>query len=464
MEQPDSWTILSTWPAWRGLRDELAELEQLLRQLGEAAPDAADLADEIALLITEPGQVQSRLPTAYRTSITATRTWHPTEEEGDLGGILSDWVSQLALHLADAPTLLESPAVTRSAGHLLTTDLPRNWQQRFGTLRLQLRQGIRAGGRRGAAANPAWADEPPALAERPPLPLRYLFACDAGYAAILPAEAEPAEVDGAWRELLYLLLRDLGVEAARLHLLLLTAPGALPYDQVYQALGLNRKGLSRREKNSRCDQAIRRLGEIRVKLCRWSAEGEALTYACTAGEVWDLAVREYGQSCLVEQGAKLVTRGEEWSLHPGPGSLVVTLSFPDGARFGHLLLESLDGAKNPLSLAVAVVLAAQGGAGQPVALPNREALRLAGAEEAPQSRAAQAALISGLRRAVRLQRRWGWVADLSGWPAEALRVLRGKADDGDQPLTETEWQAFLDAATLLRPELSDGRPDVNATT
>jgi hypothetical protein len=425
------WVLLRTWPHWRGLEENLRELEQLLRRAGEPA---LDLAEQVGALLEDPVAVRAWLPADYRLEIALGKP-AAVSEEFDMESELAGWLTELARQVADVPALLEVPASGDRLGQALTTELPRMWQGRFGALLLPLRMMRRGGGRGrvggvevGAAEDARLPEEAEGWQPRFVVAGGPEGAGGAGYLAVLPLAAAAADMLAASRELLYLLLRDLGVDAARLHLLLTAAlaegQSRLEDAAVFAGLGLagRRGGLQGR--TDRCYAAIRALREVRLSVYRWWLEESVLTYEHAACGLWELKVEESGQARFVEREGALLTRGQDWTLHMGRGSWADSLApgelLGHQGLFGRILLEELEGQREPLSLAAGVLLAFGGGAaeGEPVAVPNRQIVKLARLEGMARESGDLRRLRQDLRRAVRLQARWGWAADPSGWPRE----------------------------------------------
>ncbi len=398
-EPPNPWGLLTTFPGWRSLRETLHDLEQLLRAAG---PDAADLTAGVAGLLADPVSARADLPADYRLHLSLQK--RRLTEQVDLENDLPGWLSDIARMVCDAPVLLAAGASADGLGPALTLELPRAWQARFADLVQQLRQMLQGRKLRGGASGEvleAWELSPG---------LRHAVPQPDGFAVVLPAGAVPAV---AGPEVALLLLGQRGLDAARLHLRLEAGPAS--HEDVRTALGL------RRPDPERCYRALRALQGIRLSVYAWELREGALSLEHQARDLWSLRVQEGGQARLIEEGGTLVTRGQEWWVTPDPQGWAARDS-----ALAHSLLVEREGAKNPLSLAIGLCLAA----GQ-TRLTNREILHLAGLDPAEP----QPELWPRVRAALRLQQRAGWVADLSGW---------GKRSDLD-------WVAFLETTTSLLP-------------
>jgi|GEM_PF-4190434 len=395
-EPPNPWALLTPFPGWRMLRETLHELGQLLRAAG---PDAADLAESVDTLLADPAGARADLPANYRLRLPLQK--RRLTEQVDLEGDLPGWLSDVARMVCDTPVLLATQETADSLGPALTLELPRALQGRFADLVHQLRQMLQGRKLRVAAAEVL--EPAPGLAH---LGLRFAAPQPDGLALVLPAGADHS---AAWHEVGLLILQRYGVDAARLHLRL--QAGATSHDDARTALGL------RRPDSARCYQALRVLQQVRLSVYTWALQEGVLSLEHSAQELWSLQVQEGGQACLVDQGGTLVARGREWVATP--------LGRPIGdPGFAHSLLVEREGARNPLSLAVGLALAA--GRSR---LSNREILDLAGVEVS----VPQPELWPKLRAALRLQQKAGWVPDLHGW---------GKRGEQD-------WEQFLATNTNL---------------
>ncbi|HWI60959.1 MAG TPA: hypothetical protein VNT75_03895 [Symbiobacteriaceae bacterium] len=396
---------LSSYPAWRSVGDTLRELACLLRAAGV---DFADLAAQVDSLADDPAAAADLLPSGYRIRFPLRTPRLPAADESDLEGQLQSWLADLARHLADVPLLLAAPAAAEALGQALTGELPRAWTARLGVPVFGLRQQVR--GARSARAPVAFPSVPSAAP-----PLHWVIALGDTYHVVLPSGAPAACADRAKRELRYLLLRDLGLDAARLHLLLCAAPGGVTETEVRRALGL--KG-AHRAADERAYAAVARLQQVRLSLLTWDAPDGALAWERQPLSLWDVLVSEYGQACLDERSGKLAAHGSQWAFSPRPESWGMGLDAE--SRF---LLEDLNGRKDPLSLATAVRLSLA--EGDEVVLQNAEVGALAGG----------ALDRNRLRAAARLQRLSGWEPDFSGWPpasegdlgAASITYRRGQA-------------------------------------
>lgn len=405
-EPPNPWGLLCTFPAWRGLREALQDLEQLLRTIGG---DAADLGAAVAAVLDDPVSARADLPANYRLQTGLQKARLP--EHLDLESEVPGWVSDVARFACDVPVLLDAAAASDGLGPALALELPRALAGRFTDLVGRLRQMLQ-----GRRLKPSAFSQPePGEGARG---LRYVVPQPEGYALVLPQGASPDLYQAGWRELAYLLLACEGPDVARLHLALLQAwPGELARDQVYTALGL------RRPDPERCYAAIRRIQRLRLSLYLWAAYGGSLTVEHQAQDLWSLRLREGGQAHLVDEGGALVTRGQDWWVTPGPHSFVASL--PPASADGHLarlLLGDLEGSRNGLSLALGLSLAV----GR-TSLTNGELLALAGIDPTLE----QPDLWPRVRAAMRLQQRGGWQADLSQW---------ARRNEGD-------WERFLATET-----------------
>lgn len=404
------WDVLRPWSAWRGVESGLAELAGLLRRAGAGRGEhpAADLADQAEAVLEEPLAVHAAMPAAYRVCIAPARTGQPQPEEGDLEGQLSEWLAELVRHLADVPALLEAPDSAAQLGHLLTSDLPRTWQGRLGGLTRHLRSMVRGAGAAPPQPQPAQAVKPLG---------RFLQAAPDGYVAVLPEETATAAAAALHAELSLALLRDLGPDCLRMHLLLLTAHNAIDRESAAEGLGLPRRGLDPREANRRLHAALERLRGVRITQLRWSAGESGAGWERTQEDLWQVTVTEYGQGYLAEQGGRLVTRGLGWSAAPDPlRSWTLHTVPPETIRSAHSLLYELEGNRNPLSLATALLLTM----GDTVS--HREALALGGFNPDTDAHPDPAAAWRALRAAFRLQARAGRQPDLSGWPSQAAAL------------------------------------------
>ncbi|MFZ5815588.1 MAG: hypothetical protein ACOY93_09850 [Bacillota bacterium] len=389
-------------------------MEELLRAIGG---EAADLAASLAAALEDPVGARAGLPANYRLRTPLQKSHLPGHL--DLESDLPEWVGEVTRYACDVPVLLEAEAAADRLGPVLTADLPRALQARFGEAVRRLRQGLQ--GRRLRAmpgVHPEDGEREAGLSLVVPQP--------EGYAVVLPRGAGDALHRTAWRELACLLLAREGADVARLHLQLLGHwPHELSHGEVRAGLGL------RRPAPERCYEALRRLQQLRLSLYQWELEGGLLTLEHQARDLWALRLREGGQAHLVDEGGTLVARGQEWWITPGGHSWAATLEAESvESVLARTLLGELEGSRNPLSLALGLLLSR----GQ-TTVGNRELLRMAGFDvDRPQPE-----LWTRVRAAARLQRRAGWEPDLSRW---------GKRNDAD-------WEGFLAAETTFLPTAGD---------
>lgn len=441
---PTAWQLLRPWPAWRGLEENLTELARLLRHAGD---DGAGLAEQIELLLADPEYAAAGYPAAYRFHCALTRSGRPTPTADDADFDLSTRLLELARQTADAAVMLEAAAAAWQIGQTLTVDLPRTWQARLTPLLFQLRQAGRRGAR-GESSPPAAAPAPaPSLQ---PLPttgwwqLHHVVPAPEGCAVVLPAAAPAAEQVGARLELLWLLLRDFGLDLARLHLALLAGGGEpVPQSAVFAALGLNRRGgLSPLARTGRALGALNRLTRLRVSVLAFAPAEQLLEYRRETAALWEGETREFGQSLLLERDGRIATHGADWSWSPRPESWAPHAGLT--ALAAGLLTHHDD-----LSFIYGVLLAfarREGGGVGAVAIPNWVVLQLAGLGAAPGDRAAQARLWRLLRTAAR---RHGSDVDFSSWPTEMGRCISHSEGDAASP---EAWRGFLDANVIFTAE------------
>lgn len=398
------WNALHSYPAWRALDDSLRELEQLLRRAGRGHESAAgELADATLLLLTDPRTAADLLPADYRVSFPLTKARFSAEDDWDMEGQLSGWLTDLTRHVADVPLLLEAPEAARALGQSLATELPRAWQARLAVPLAHLRQMVRAAGRSRPQALSASA-APPAGAG-----LRLVVPESGTYHAVMQGGGGPDQAARVRRELLFLLLRDLGPDVARLHLQLLAAPEGAAAPAVCAALGIPAGRLVATE---RAYKALSGLRQVRLSLLTWAGPEGALVWERRTVPLWDVTVHEYGQACLDERSGALGAHGRQWSFVPGAESWAPCPALAGESR---LLLEDLRGRRDGLSLAAAVLLGLADG--EPAAVPNRAVVdlaRLTPGAETPRAR---------LKAAARLQRLAGWEPDFSAWPAEDAELI-----------------------------------------
>jgi hypothetical protein len=416
-EPQNPWGLLCTFPGWRSLREALLDLEQLLRTIGG---DAADLATTVAAVLEDPVSARADLPANYRLRLPLQKGRLP--DHLDLESEVPGWVGDVARIACDVPALLEASGSADGLGPALTAELPRALHGRFADLVQRMRQMLQ-----GRKLKSPLDLEPVTGAPAAGRGLRYAVPQADGFALVLPRSAGPSEQRAAGRELSLLLLQRYGLDIARLHLRLLAAwPGEIGREAVQAALGL------RRPDPVRCYAAIRQLQGVRLSLYNWEVEPGSLTLEHQAQDLWALRLREGGQAHLVEEGNSLVTRGFDWWIAPGPHSWVAALppEAVDGDQ-ARLLLGELEGARNPLSLALGLTL----GTGR-TAMTNQELLQLAGVART------EPRLWQKVRAAVRLQQAGGWEGDLSGWDRELGRRLR------ENPTAE-DWERFLQITTTF---------------
>jgi hypothetical protein len=445
---PDPWEYLCGWPAWRGLRESLEQLRDLLRSAATLGGATTDLADAVEALWADPAAVYADMPADYRQRC-ALRKGDATPVE-DLETELQGWLVELARWVVDGPALLEAGSAAGALGGSLTSEVPRVWQGRFSMLAAGLRQMIQSARRGGARptgpgrSGPA----PSALAPgpRPWAPHLVVPAAD-GYALVLPEAAGDEALLAAGVELTCHLLYDLGPDAFRLHLFLLTR-GQEETDarQVAEALGATQRRAAAAEA-ARCYEAAVALRRVRLSLYRWSAGEGVLAYSHTAQDLWAFRLREYGQARLMERDGALAARGEEWAITPGPGSwgLALPAGVAEGLASLGLALLGEAGA-TPAGLALGALLAL-GGARDGLAVANREIRDLARLDPAGIT---VRDLWRQIRQAIRRQASWGWVPEPAPWHDDWNRRLRKSA--AQEPETEQDRQSFLQASTRFRRE------------
>jgi hypothetical protein len=494
------WAFLAAWPAWRGLRESLEQLRDLLRSAAALAAGAGsgmgDLAEAIDELLTDPAGLYGALPAGYSVRCSLKKAGPGPVD--DLESELLGWLQELARWVNDGPVLLEAGEAAEAMGQALTTEVPRAWQARFAGLIAGLRQMVQAAGRKGSrgigreaglagggrdagplgggldaglpggrgAAVPGPGSSGTGPAPVRPWAPRWIARTPDGYAVILPdaAEAAPGPVlRQAAVELACCLLADLGPDAFRLHLrLLCTEPGAaVDVGQVREALGL---GAGHRRhaaaEAARCYGAAVALRQLRLSLYRWSSGEGAVALRHEARDLWEFRVREYGQARLMERDGTLAARGEEWAIAPGEGSWAFSL--PPGVReelalLGRGLLG--EAGSTPAGLGLGALLAL--GGAPPVSVANGAILALAGAvrpeggpgpdgDSGPDGLPGPALrdLWRQVRQAMRLQEAWGWRPDPAPWHDEWNRRMRRKADEA--PETPRERESFLQATTVFQ--------------
>ncbi len=385
--QSNPWVRLRIYPAWRGLESALSDLASLLSQTD---PDrAGEIADQVEILLSDPEAAAGRRP-AYarvRREGRPPKAGHDEEFEPDL--------TELAFDLVDTAVFLESPHAVRHLGQRLVSGLPRQWQARISSWTSYLRQVMQSRLSRRSAPEPLAPEAAPLEDELPEgWTPDFAAAGDGQLALVLPQEATPAEIQAAHAELLYLVLMQWGLDVARIHLhLLITGPDSpVSHESVGQVLGL------RRRSGERPGRAVEQLQNIRLTVYRWYLDGEALEYERSSGPLWDLQVTYFGQARLLEQGGKLTTRGEEWSVRVRPGVLVPPPS--PGAlcpRLEHF---------NPLAACSAILLAFAGRSGATEVLLPHDLLTRASSLD-PQDTGPR-----HLKAAARAQAGWGWRAEL----------------------------------------------------
>jgi hypothetical protein len=465
-EAPNPWLVLSGWPAWRGLRETLQSLEQVLRHMGaltDAASGAVDVADAIGTLLDAPATTYTT--TQYRLRCTLRKAEPLMPADGtDLDTELLGWIDELARYVTDTPVLLDAAGSAAALGPALTADLPRLWQNRFAGVTRSLQQMLQAtGGRKGKS--PAWAPQtPPDLPAAPTRPSAappgpYIVPDQSGYAIVLPADTPPADLRAAWTELAAAIMRDHGADAMRLHLLLLSAAPAqsIPCDAIFAALGLGgrRTGL-RHHHTSRCYEAIHQVRRIKLSVYRWGLAGGIITYERTAHDLWSLRVSEYGQARVFEHSGALATHGEDWTLLAGPSSWIHTMPAEVAdhlASLSHSLLTEAEGARNLWSLAVGALIARDRapGAEQPVTIPTAAVLQLAGIDSSTADEETHRQVWQGFWAALRLQRKWGWLLDRSDWHEAVRRHYAGRPQPEGVALgAESAWRLFLEGNSAFR--------------
>ncbi|MDB4896250.1 MAG: Helix-turn-helix domain protein [Firmicutes bacterium] len=345
---------------------------------------------------------------------------------------MAGWLAELGRQVVDVPGLLESPHAVERLGQALIADLPRMWLGRLEPVLVRLRMGGGKGRRSGGLEEPVGELLPSfEWPEGENWQPQFVTAAADGYRVVLPFEASAAELLAGRKELLYFILRDLGPDAARMHLVLTGAgPGEVDGAALVAGLGVTGRQRPRQEHADRCRAAVAALGAVGVAVLRWDLADGILTYEHSEHPLWSLKLREYGQTVFVEQDGALLTRGEQWAVLPGPESWAPAL--PDTGLVGHMalfssiILEDLQGGRDPLSLAIAVLLAfgSRLSVGGPLAVPNRHIVRLADLTGLMASTDGVQPLIQSIRKAARLQRKWGWAPDFSDWPREAEAFLQ----------------------------------------
>jgi hypothetical protein len=274
---------------------------------------------------------------------------------------------------------------------------------------------------------------------------------ETGYALILPDSAGVTDLVAAGQELALLLLRDLGVDAARLHLQLLTGEREVPRDTVFAALGLERrKAAQRHHLTTRCYEAIRRLQQVKLSLYRWSLSGGTLTYERTGQDLWRLKVQEYGQARVFEQGGALTAHGEDWTLVPGAQGWLANLPAEAAAQlaaFAETLLTTVDGSHNEIALALGALLAQGTGAqlDRPVIVTMGALLRLAGRPEEPADEETRRRTWQHIQAALRIHRNAGWEPEPGAWyePARKYYGKRQRIGAPNADNIEDPWHLLL---------------------
>ena len=466
-ETPNPWGQLAAWPGWRALRETLHTLEQLLRQAGALADSAAgalDVADAIAALLDDPTSLSV---SPYYRQRCPLRKADPMPAEGaDMDAELLGWVDELARYVSDTPVLLEAGSTSAALGPALAGELPRYWQNRLTGVVRSVQQMLQAAGGR-KSKNPGLPLPDLALpGEGPPAePSHYVVPDETGYALILPDDAGTDDLVAAGQELALLLLRDLGIDAARLHLQLLTGEREFPRDTVCAALGLDRrKATQRHHHTTRCYEAIRRLQQVKLSLYRWSLSGGTLAYERTGQDLWHLKVQEYGQARVFEQGGTLTAHGEDWTLVPGAQSWLATLPAEAAtqlAAFAHSLLTTVDGSRNEIALALGALLARAAGAqpDRPVTVAMGALLRLAGRPEEPADEEARRRTWQHLQAAIRMQRSAGWEPEPGAWyePVRKYYGKRQRIGAPDTTIIEDPWNLLPQGSVAFSRTV--GHPD-----
>lgn len=442
----NAWETLRAWPAWRVLEENLREAEALLREADAGAQSSAlEVADQIAAMLEDPESLTGYLATRYRLEVKAARPDPPDAEghDADPGALFCQSLLELARFVSDVPVFLEAGDTSAQLSSLFLTSLPKMWQAQFQRLVAGIRQSMQGMRRRTAHGRPAPAAIlpaalAPAVAGAAPS-LDQVVGRGGDYHVVLPRGASSDVLEAAHRELAFALLRDLGADAAWLHMLFLARAdeGAIPYQTVYRALGLDRlRSMSRREKDERCFRAISRLRSLRLFVYQWSFADQALSYERQAHSLWNLDLLEYGQARMEEKSGAVFARGEDWHIEIASGgwasSSLRERPLDQWRQIAAALTERLDRHRAPFTAPLALWLCYLGRPqqGEPFRVSNGALIESAGVNPSPDERDG---LRRSLRAAARAQSEWGWIPDFSDWPV---------ASTGD-------WEAFLAAATAF---------------
>lgn len=300
------------------------------------------------------------------------------------------------------------------------------------------------------------------------------------YHIILPYNPSTETVILAQKELAYEMLRSMGPDTVWLHMLLLAYTArvqkgekcVIPRQAVYKALGLeHRTDLTRREKDQRCFEEIRRLQSIGLSILQLRLNGKDVSYERRRGYMWHLATREFGQVRLEEERGRFVQRFEDWQLLAAPGHWADLFLFGEPLRqVGWLaqdMFEKIDRRRSTWAIALAVMLTFYGRFDPKarISLTMAQIIEFAGGDLAPTDRGARYEIRMQVLNAIAEQEKWGWTVDRSDWPDWLRRKTDMDLDKADEMVTGDgseaapgsaripagSWDIFLAVTTHFEP-------------
>jgi DNA-binding transcriptional regulator YiaG len=273
------------------------------------------------------------------------------------------------------------------------------------------------------------------------------------------------------KELAWNLVNQLGIDAAWVHLLLLSYAAVttkenrtfcIPREEFYRCLGLNKnKNLNQEEKDKKCIEILNQLQSIGMQILHLELTGktkregrEVQTFSYQAGTfpLWDIHLNKFGQGFFDVKDGKIKCDYKDWQIvgRDGIWGDIFLHGESSMRQFGYLareMLEKVKRQKNSMSATLAVLLTFKNRFewGRNFEISNQEIIEFSGREAYPEDRRKQGEFKNQVINAILEQKKWGWQFNFNAWP-EYLRP-------GEQVgrIKKRYWDEFLNCKTLFIP-------------
>ncbi|OQA61580.1 MAG: Helix-turn-helix domain protein [Candidatus Atribacteria bacterium ADurb.Bin276] len=280
------------------------------------------------------------------------------------------------------------------------------------------------------------------------------------------------------KELAWDLVNQLGIDAAWVHLLLLSYAAVTPKDtteekrsfcipreEFYKCLGLDKRtDLNREEKDKKCIEILNQLQSIGMQILHLELTGknqrnerEVQTFNYQAGTfpLWDIHLNKFGQGSFDVKDGKIKCDYKDWQIvgRDGIWGEIFLHGEPSMRQFGYLareMLEKVERKQNSMSATLAVLLTFKNRFewGRNLEISNQEIIEFSGRETHPEDFRKRGQFKNQVINAILEQEKWGWQINFNAWP----EYLRPKANKVGR-IKSRYWNEFLNCKTLFIPPI-----------